>query len=251
MALIRNDQIRQFHELGYFVTEPMWDAATLARVAAEFDRLHAEANREAEASGDPQRIAIIRNRPFIGQAHTKSFVLREMVMSPIYLEACAAFIGADADLYYNQVVIKPPERGRHFGWHQDSGYHVTAPLEYVTCWTAIGRTFVENGCIWVIPGSHKRGLLRHARNETDQSWDAVMENETGAIPVEMAPGQVAIFSSLMLHKSGPNVSSEIRRGYVPQYHIPGISEKDTGKLFGDQYPVLRGGQPVSYAAARA
>src|SRR5205823_7474404 len=136
-------------------------------------------------------IAIARERPFIGQVHTRSGTCAEFVKSPIYLEACAKLIGPDADLYYNQAVIKPPERGRHFGWHQDSGYTTTEPLEYVTCWTAISRTFIENGCIWVLPGSHRNGVRSHARNEQDRSNDAQVEDDSAAVPVEMAPGQVA------------------------------------------------------------
>ena len=72
----------------------------------------------------------------------------------------------------------------------------------------------------------------------------MLVDEAGAIPVEMERGQVAVFSSLMRHKSGPNGSRDSRCGYVPQYHVPRVAEQSTGKLFGDQYPVLRDGQPV-------
>ncbi|HTE17572.1 MAG TPA: phytanoyl-CoA dioxygenase family protein, partial [Armatimonadota bacterium] len=212
--------------------------------AAEFDRLWIEDIRAAESGGDPRRAGLARERPFIGQAHTPSAVLAEWVKAPIYLEACARLIGPDADLYYNQAVIKPPERGRHFGWHQDSGYTATEPLEYVTCWTAISRTYIENGCIWVLPRSHHRGLRPHARNEQEQSNDAAVEDEREAVPLEMQPGQVAIFSSLLLHKSGPNTSQEVRQGYVPQYHVPHVRLVRTGEPFGDQYPVLRDGRRV-------
>ena len=244
MALITDEQVQQFQEQGYFLTEPMFEREQLQAVSDEFDRLWAEAIRAAEAGTDPLSVQIARERPFIGRAHQLSPVLAEVVKAPIYLEACARLIGEDADLYFNQAVIKPPERGRHFGWHQDSGYTTTEPLEYVTCWTAISRTFIENGCIWVLPRSHRSGVYPHVRNEQERSTDAVLEDETGALPLEMAPGQVAVFSSLLLHKSGPNTSSEVRRGYVPQYHVPGARLARTGEPFGDQHPVLRGGRRV-------
>lgn len=242
MSLISKAQVQDFHELGYFVTEPMFSDEELGAVTAEFHRLWDEFIQEAEKGGDARQIAIARNRPFIGQVHTRSAIMAEFVKAPIYLEACSQLIGPDADLYYNQAVMKPPERGRHFGWHQDSGYTTTEPLEYVTCWTAISRTFVENGCIWVLPRSHQRGVVPHARNEAESSLDAVSVDETGAIPVEMAPGQVAVFSSLLLHKSGPNTSNETRLGYVPQYHSPTVRLASTGQPWGDQFPVLRGGK---------
>ena len=229
MSLITDAEVAQFRDAGYFVTEPMFSATELDAVSAEFDRIWEEEIAAAERSADANRLEYARTRPFIGQAHTRSALLAEFVKAPIYLEACARLIGPDADLYYNQIVIKPPERGKHFGWHQDSGYTTTEPLAYVTCWTAISRTFIDNGCIWVLPGSHRDGVRAHARNEQHRSVDAVVEDELGAIPVEMAPGQVAIFSSLLLHKSGPNTSGEVRRAYVPQYHVPGVRLVSTGE----------------------
>ena len=49
----------------------------------------------------------------------------------------------------------------------------------------------------------------------------------------------------MLHKSGPNTTTNsYRRGFVPQYHVPGVCLKGTGELFGEQVPILRNGQLV-------
>ncbi|MES2202129.1 MAG: phytanoyl-CoA dioxygenase family protein [candidate division FCPU426 bacterium] len=241
MGLISDKDMQQFKELGYFVTPPAFPEATLAAMRADFDRMWRERIAEAEKAGIQKDIDLARNRVFIGQTHTRSEVVKEFVKSPIYLEACSKFIGPDADLYYNQAVIKAADKGKHFGWHQDSGYKVTKPLEYITCWTAIGRSSLDMGCIWVLPKSHKLGLVKHAGNDKDSSYDAVMESEEGAIPVEMEAGQVAIFSSLLLHKSGPNTSKNVRYGFVPQYHVPGVVGED-GVQWGDQFPVLRGGQ---------
>jgi phytanoyl-CoA hydroxylase len=242
--MISDRDLAQFHELGYFVTEPVIDARQLAAATVECDRLWGDFIREAEAGGDERRIAVARHRAFIGAAHQRSETLAELVRHPFYLEACRLLVGPDADLYYNQVVLKSPQRGQHFGWHQDSGYTTTEPLAYITCWTAISRATLANGCIWIIPGSHRRGVLPHRRNERDDSFDAVIESEAGAIPVEMRAGQVAVFSSLLLHKSGPNTSDEVRYGYVPQYHRAGVVLVETAQPFGDQLPVLRGGRPV-------
>lgn len=242
--LINEAQVAQFKELGYFVTEPMWSVAELDAVLHAFRGLQQVEIDKAIADGrDAKHIELLRLRAFIGQAHTKSDVMARFVKSPIYVEASARFIGPDADLYYNQLVYKPPEKGRYFGWHQDSGYVKTEPLEYITCWTAITRSFLENGCIWVVPGSHKWGLQEHVYDNDLREYQ-VQVTERDAIPVPMERGQVAIFSSLTLHKSGPNTSTEPRLGYVPQYHVPGVISMHDQKLFGDQYPVLRDGKPV-------
>src|SRR5688500_9410719 len=117
MSLISDQQVEQFHESGYFVTAPMFEQTQLDEAASEFKRLWAEVIHEAERSGDPKYVELSHLRPFIGHAHTRSEALAEFIKAPIYLEACAKFIGPDADLYFNQAVIKPPEKGKHFGWH--------------------------------------------------------------------------------------------------------------------------------------
>ena len=248
MSLISDGQAEQFRELGYFVTEPMWDAPRLDVVAAEFDRLHALAVREAEAAGDAAFAERLRvDGVAVGQAHAKSGVLREFVRSPIYLEACAKLVGPDADLYYNQAVIKPPRTGARLAWHQDSGYLATEPLEYVTCWTAISRASVDNGCVWVIPGSHRGGLLEHRLDPaTGQKVpDVGADAQRRALAIEAEPGQVAVFSSLLLHMSGPNTTGQARKSYVPQYHHPHAVGRETGRPWGDRFPVLRSGTRMS------
>ena len=254
MSLITDAQVRQYHDQGFFITEPMWSAPELREVIAEFHRLHNDAIAVAEATGDAKHAEMTRLRPFIGQAHTRSEMLARFIRSPIYLEACAKFIGPDADLYFNQVVMKAPEIGRSFAWHQDSGYVLTKPMEYVTCWTAIGPASLANGCVWVIPGSHKWGYLPHQRDPDTGELIPKVKDDSGAIPVEVPAGTVVIFSSLLLHRSGANTSKDYRYAYVPQYHVPGVVRADNGKLMGDQYPVLRGGKavqtPLSAGAAR-
>ena len=85
-------------------------------------------------------------------------------------------------------------------------------------------------------------------DETPEQYagkNARFADDSGAIPVEMQAGQVAVFSSLMLHRSGANTSADRpRRGDVPQYHVPGAIHLDTGEPLGDQVPVLRAGERV-------
>ena len=247
--MISEEQAGQFGELGYFVAEGGFAPALLQAMSEEMDRVYREHLAQARAGGDAVAVEAVRNRRSFSQFHLLSLVAAQFVREPIYLEACRRFIGPDADLYYNQAATKPPERGRVFSWHQDSGYVYTEPLEYITCWTAITDSNLDNGCIWIIPGSPKWGLLEHLPEpETAERYGgktAQFADESGAIPVEMRAGQVAIFSSLMLHKSGANTSAaSIRRGYVPQYHVPHLIAKHTGQGWGDQVPVLRGGKRV-------
>lgn len=248
MSLITDKQVRQFRELGYFLTDVVFEPSELKAMAGDMDRIHRENVERVrrESGNDPQAMRRVDMQRSYSQVHLISEAAAAFVKAPIYLDACRTFLGPDADLYYNQYTPKLPMTGRTFKWHQDSGYVRTRPVEYITCWTAVSDSNLDNGCIWIIPGSHKWGLLRHEPEaETDEHYGgltAQFSDDSGKVPVEMKAGQVAIFSSLMLHMSGPNRSRiSTRQGYVPQYHSPTLIEETSGKIWGDQFPVLRHG----------
>ena len=231
------------------MTDVVFEAEPLNEMANEMDRVFEAGVAETKQTGDQYAIQAARGKRSYSQFHTRSAVAAEFVKSPIYIDVCRNLIGPDVDLYYNQAAVKPPASGKVFNWHQDSGYTETEPLEYITCWTAISDSDLENGCIWVIPGSYKWGVLEHLPQEEDRTnysgVTARFAEEDGAISVEMNAGQVAVFSSLMLHKSGPNTTKDrTRYGFVPQYHVPGVILKQSGKPTGDRYPVIRDGKAV-------
>ena len=236
-------QLAQFRQEGWFVLDNPFTDAELAEVLAEFNRLWADDVKAAEAKGLPRQIELAKLRPFIGQVHEKSAACGRFVRHPAYLDLCRALIGPDADLYYNQAVLKPPSKGRSFGWHQDTQYIITDPIEYITCWTPITRATVDNGTIWILPGEHRHGLLEHVWDTESNEWQCQCD-KSWKIPVVLRPGQIAVFSSLLPHASGPNTSEETRAAYVVQFHVPGVKHRDKGELVGDQVPVLRQGQPV-------
>ncbi len=256
MEYMNEADLEQFEEVGYFVTDVVIEAPRLQALADEMDRIYAEGVVAAAATGDAAQLEEARGRRAYGQLHTLSAVAAEFAKHPVYLEACRHLIGADADLYYNQAAVKVPGkgRGRTFKWHQDSGYVETVPLRYITCWTAVNDSNLGNGCIWVIPGSHRWGLLEHVYEDGDTGTysgkNAIVPDESGKIPVEMKAGQVAFFSSLTLHMSGPNTSRGLRRGYVPQYHVPDVRLASNGEPCGDRWPVLRDGRRVDVPIPR-
>lgn len=235
-------QRQQFVDEGYFLTDVVFDAPTMTALRAEFDRLWQE-EIDKHADADQKTQDLVRLRPFIAHVHTRSQFCADFCRGPVFRELCSELIGPDADLYFNQAVMKPPGKGKSFAWHQDTQYVVTNPLEYVTCWLAVADATVENGTIWIVPGMHKHGLLPHVMDEANHEWVCQFDDSM-KIPVELAAGRMAVFNSLLPHCSGPNVSQTTRYAYVPQFHVAGVTLQESGDLTGDQFPVLRHGEPV-------
>lgn len=83
---------------------------------------------------------------------------------------------------------------------------------------------VENGCLWVLPGSQKQGVLWPQRKHVDSRFDCTHESwnfpwqDAASIPVEVKAGSVVFFNGYLLHRSLPNHShGEFRRTLVNHY----------------------------------
>src|SRR5437899_2002726 len=117
-------QIRQFRDQGYFITDIVFSEAELLPVRREFQGLWDASIRAAE-SLDEKTQELTRFRPFFGGIHKQSEICARFCRQPVFLSLCQELIGPDADLYFNQAVMKPPQKGKSFAWHQDTQYIVT------------------------------------------------------------------------------------------------------------------------------
>lgn len=141
--------------------------------------------------------------------------------NPKILDVVESLIGPDIKLFGSQCFMKPPG-GIAKPYHQDSAYFPVEPREIVTCWTALDDATVENGCLWVIPGSHRGDLLDH-----DQPWqvgdrvDMQVRDEqvdfSREVPNRLSAGSCSFHHSMLLHRSGANQTESSRRGLAVHY----------------------------------
>jgi ectoine hydroxylase-related dioxygenase (phytanoyl-CoA dioxygenase family) len=240
--MVTPEQLHQFRDQGFFITEPLFDDATLDALIAECERVRA-ATEERLSSSDREGINLRGKRYFLAKLHEQSDLCREVCARGPLVPMAVDLLGPEVRLYWNQAVIKPPRQGASFAWHQDTGYVPIEPEEYLTCWLALDDTTLENGCIRVIPGSHHWGLQPHRRDET--IGDMVgYEGPDEGLPVPIRRGQAIMFSSLTLHCSGPNTSNGSRRAYVIQYCPTHAVNPRSGEPWGDDLVVASEGKPL-------
>ena len=131
-------------------------------------------------------------------------------------------LGPDILGINNLFIWKAPEIGLGFPWHQDKFYFGSRFNTETTIgtWTAIDSADQGNGCLYVVPGSHKREIVVHDDLEGSQQGEFKLargvKDEDG-VPVEASPGTVIWFHSHLLHKSTDNHSLRFRRSYVSHY----------------------------------
>lgn len=123
--------------------------------------------------------------------------------------------------HHNCVMTKHPGHSSLTSWHQDIRYWRFDRPELVSTWMALGTENVDNGCLLVIPESHKLNIepgrfdaALFLRSDLDQNAELLAT----AIPVELGAGDVLFFHSRTLHAAGQNSSASIKRSIVFTYH---------------------------------
>ncbi|MCA1596238.1 MAG: phytanoyl-CoA dioxygenase family protein [Chloroflexi bacterium] len=138
-------------------------------------------------------------------------------LHPAIVGVIESLLGPDIKLFRNSLLLKPPGVGSPKGWHQDSPYWPIEPMDLCSCWFPLDDATPENGCMMVLPGWHRQGLLPH-HPVTD---DYVIEEEgldtSGAVMVPMKAGSGLFFHSLLPHYTAPNRSFRWRRAIALSY----------------------------------
>jgi len=138
-------------------------------------------------------------------------------------------VGAGRVLFQEMALIKPPHIGSEKPWHQDAAYfRVSDPSLIVGTWIALDPALRSNGCMEVIPGSHHWGPVPH-EHAHDLNLCNILADRTDParrVAIEMAPGDVLIFSSLLHHYTAPNQSPLRRRALQFHYHQIGLEWTD-------------------------
>ncbi|HWL44446.1 MAG TPA: phytanoyl-CoA dioxygenase family protein [Ilumatobacter sp.] len=145
----------------------------------------------------------------------------DLVADDRLLDVAAHFIGGDIALFASHYISKPPFDGQAVLWHQDAAYWPLEPMEVVSLWLAVDDATTENGCLRVVPGSH-RWPVAALRERTDldnvlSTESAVEVDESAAVDVVLQAGDVEVHHAAMLHASRANLSPRRRCGLTIRY----------------------------------
>lgn len=193
---------------GYAILPGVVDLDLIAEVSDHVDWL---LERYPERRGEDLTHDLVANDPFWVR----------LVSDDRLLDVAQLFLGPDIALFASHYISKPPFVGKQVLWHQDGAYWPLEPMEVITLWLAVDPSTVENGCVRVIPGSHK-GRIHPLRRRDDVesvlgSESAAAIDESLAVDLELAPGDVEIHHPGIVHGSNANVSPRRRCGLTIRY----------------------------------
>lgn len=222
--MLSTEQTERFRDEGYLILDPCLEEGEVealrerVRGIADGEVDFPEASVEYEPGATGRRMKHLRkiNHP---SRHDPFFV--DHARHPRILEAMIDLLGEDLKLFGDQLFMKPPG-GIEKTYHQDCPYFPVRPMEVITAWVALDEVTEENGCMYVVPGSHKLGAVDHSEpwmvgdRQDMKIPDAAIDRERER-PVTLRAGGCSFHHGLIQHRSGPNRTQTFRRGLATHY----------------------------------
>lgn len=239
-----------YHEEGYMILENVIPKDIVAMLSHECAYFVGYQDGQLDERGvEVAGITHRGKRYFIGNLYRQSPYLWRFLFSPLMAELTQAILGEDVFLFNEQWVVKGPEQGMKFSWHQDSGYvkhrDETKHKPYLSCWCTLDDVSEKNGTVYVLPhskGGTKNTIFNHEREEITNDLIGYQGDDPG-IEIEVPAGSIVAFSSYNFHRSGPNTTPNMRRIYLAQYSSEPIL-RVTGERWAQVVPFIHNGTVV-------
>lgn len=224
--MVRSEYVEQYRDLGYALVPGLISSEEAAALRQDMhdlaERLSRNQNidatwgsaRAAVAEAAQTRILHCHNAQFYSAHATR------LMCDPRLTDYAAAMMGSEnVQLHHSKMFIKPPEKGSPFPMHQDAPFFPHDRHTMMAVVVHFDDAPLEKGCLRVVPGSHKLGILEH---QGEGSWHLPFDQYPieDAVPIPAKAGDAIFFSYLTIHGSGINVSSEARTTLLIQMRDP-------------------------------
>jgi ectoine hydroxylase-related dioxygenase (phytanoyl-CoA dioxygenase family) len=219
--------VQTYHEHGYLILRDAVSPELLELLRVETTAICRGRRGDVDGivpSGESDDDAtVLRRHLCVHFPHKVSSVMTDAARLPGVVDQLTGVIGPNVKLMQSMLFIKSEGRPGQ-AWHQDEAHIPTRDRSLTAAWLALDDSTVENGCLWVIPGSHRSGVIFPTRPQDDDRFDCTDEayafgyREQDAVPVEIPAGSVLLFDGYLLHRSLPNSGRHgMRRALVNHY----------------------------------
>lgn len=225
-------EVAQFERDGYRIVRALVPAPECARMLSVAERdlaavaLPVEYEVETQYPGAPASLEAPGGRTVrrLLQAYARDAVYREWATAKPVVARLRQLLGpqiALAQAHHNCVMTKDSRYSSLTSWHRDIRYWSFARPELVSVWFALGPERLDNGCLLVIPGSHRMEFAPERLDDAQFLRTDVADNAEllrSQVPVELEPGDVLFFHCRLFHAAGNNRSSLTKFSAVFTYH---------------------------------
>ena len=218
---LTNEQIDFFNSEGYLVIDGLLSNDEIQYYGDVYDaildgKLGDTTGLRSDLSGSTDSA----NGERITQIMVPSRIHPEFWKHPLHQRASQVarqLLGDDMELDFDMLINKPPGDSAETPWHQDASYWLDMPdKRAVSIWTAIDRSFLDNGCMWYTPKSHLGPLLPHSQVGSGGALRCE-GSEADSVYVELNPGSCVLHHGQTIHYSRANTSTSDRRAFILNY----------------------------------
>ena len=231
--------IEQVREDGFGVLAGALSPAEVAEINAEAVRLCrgdlGEIDRVEPASADESDEDVMRRYLCIHFPNKLSDVIARSLHHPRIVEVLTRVIGPNVKAMQSMLFMKSEGKPGQ-AWHQDEFFIPTRDRSLTAAWIALDDATIENGCLWVLPGSHRPGVIYPDREQDDERFDCTVElydfpyRDEDAVPVEVPAGAAVIFNGYLLHRSLQNSGKHGFRRALANHYMSAESLLPWGKV---------------------
>jgi non-haem Fe2+, alpha-ketoglutarate-dependent halogenase len=216
ISVLTHEQLVEYEELGFLHSIPVLSAAEVAHFRAAIEET-------CRALGG----GVTR----LDGPHLFFRWAWELSTHPRVLDCMEQLIGPNILLKSTRLFYKFGSSPSFVGWHQDGITEALKDAHVPAIWLGLTPATAENGCLRVVPRSHRLGLVPHADrpnpdNLTTEGATAQVEIDSTQ-DVVMQAGEMSLHHPLILHASNPNHSAESRIGFSATYSTPALTASRT------------------------
>ncbi|MEU4608090.1 phytanoyl-CoA dioxygenase family protein [Kribbella sp. NPDC023972] len=218
----------EFDSNGYTLVRGLFGTDEAERLRDHYMELRKRGSNPHDFAGhtsnsrDP-----LRRYPRMAQMHRWDDVSLRWLIDARLDEVMTVLLGRSPYAVQTMIYFKPPgSRGQAL--HQDNFYLKAEPGTCIAAWMALDRVDRANGCLEVVPGSHRWPILCTEKADTKVSFTDItvpLPEPDAAVPVEMEPGDVLFFHGALVHGSAPNVTTDRFRRALIGHYIEGEAER--------------------------
>lgn len=248
------EQVASYHENGFIIVENALDAGEIERLNR--DAVDICRGRYGQYQGwqgphdDQADDQVLAGYLCIHFPHKVSRIMSEALGHAVMRDVLSKVIGPNVKCMQSMLFIKASGKPGQ-AWHQDEYFIPTRDRSLTGGWIALDDATTENGCLWVIPGSHKHGVIWPQHQQADPRFDCSGEaggfpyTDDDAIAVEVPAGSIVFFNGYLLHRSLPNRTEGGYRRVLVNHYMSAESLLPWGRMVDDP-KYQKAGDPVEH-----
>ena len=230
-AVTLNEQQRQqFEQNGYLCPLQVLNAGEVQHYLSCYLDYIAHHKQRLDALRPNQQYQVLSETHFVLPW------VHEIVSNPRIVDAVGTLLGPNLLAWNTNWFSKMPGEKTYVGWHQDGTYWNLRPPTVVTAWVALSPSISSNGCMRVIPGTHRQPMMLQREtyipeNALSRGQEIAAEvNERQAVDLNLQPGEMSLHHIWIVHGSNVNTSPDTPRiGIAIRYTKPEVVQESPMK----------------------